>query len=47
MASIAHDRERREQMSGAALRFAGVHRGATARTLARLVPLIEAAPVAG
>jgi 3-deoxy-D-manno-octulosonic-acid transferase len=47
MASIAHDRERREQMSGAALRFAGAHRGATARTLARLVPLIEAAPVAG
>ena len=30
-------------MSEAALRFAAAHRGATARTLARLAPLIEAA----
>jgi 3-deoxy-D-manno-octulosonic-acid transferase len=47
MTSIANDRARREQMSGAALRFTGAHRGATARTLARLAPFIEAAPAAG
>ena len=47
MASIANDRPRRQQMSEAALKFTGAHRGATARTLARLGPLIEAAPVAG
>ncbi len=44
MASIANDRSRRQQMSEAALRFTGAHRGATARTLARLAPLIEAGP---
>ncbi|HVE89287.1 MAG TPA: lipid IV(A) 3-deoxy-D-manno-octulosonic acid transferase [Burkholderiaceae bacterium] len=43
MASIASDRARRTQMSEAALKFADVHRGATARSLARLVPFIEAA----
>ncbi len=43
MASIANDRQRREQMSEAALKFTGAHRGATARSLARLAPFIEAA----
>jgi 3-deoxy-D-manno-octulosonic-acid transferase len=43
MASIANDRSQRQQMSEAALKFAGAHRGATARTLARLAPLIEVA----
>lgn len=44
MASIANNRARREQMSEAALRFAATHRGATARTIERLAPFIEAAP---
>ncbi len=43
MASITNDRARRQQMSEAALKFTGVHRGATTRSLARLAPLIEAA----
>ena len=43
MASIANDRLQRQQMSEAALKFTGAHRGATARTLARLAPLIEVA----
>ena len=43
MSSIAGDRALRETMSAAALKFASAHRGATARTLARLTPLIEAA----
>ena len=47
MTSVANDRPRRQQMSEAALKFAGAHRGATARTLAGLAPFIEAAPVAG
>ena len=47
MTSVANDRPRRHQMSEAALKFAGAHRGATARTLARLAPFIEAAPAAG
>ncbi len=47
IASIANDRALRQRMSEAALHFAGAHRGATARTLARLAPLIEAAAPAG
>ena len=47
MASIAKDRARRQQMSEAALQFTGAHRGATARSLARLAPFIEAASAAG
>jgi 3-deoxy-D-manno-octulosonic-acid transferase len=47
MASIANDRVRRQQMSEAALKFTATHRGATARTLARLAPLIEVALAAG
>jgi 3-deoxy-D-manno-octulosonic-acid transferase len=47
MASIANDRVRRQQMSEAALKFTAAHRGATARTLARLAPLIEVALAAG
>ena len=43
MASIANDRSQRQQMSEAASKFTGAHRGATARTLARLAPLIEVA----
>ena len=43
MASIAKDRSRRQRMSEAALQFSGAHRGATARSLARLAPFIEAA----
>jgi 3-deoxy-D-manno-octulosonic-acid transferase len=43
MASIANDRARRQHMSDAALQFTGAHRGATARSLARIVPFIEAA----
>ena len=43
MRSIANNRPLRDRMSAAALKFAGEHRGATARTLARLTPLIEAA----
>ncbi len=46
MASIAFDRARQRRMSAAALQFAGAHRGATARTLARLAPFIEAASAA-
>ena len=43
MRSIADDRARCQRMSEAAVEFAGTHRGATARTLAHLVPLIDAA----
>ncbi len=43
MAAIAGDRARRERMSEAALRFTRAHRGATARTIERLAPFIEAA----
>ncbi len=46
MASITRDQARRQRMSEAALRFAVAHRGATARTIERLAPFIEAAPVA-
>ena len=46
MSSITNDRVIRQQMSEAALRFAGAHRGATARTLARLAPFIEAGSAA-
>ena len=46
MTSIANDSARRQRMSEAALKFAGAHRGATARTLARLAPFIEAASAA-
>ncbi len=42
MASIASAPARRQRMSGAALQFAMAHRGATARTVERLAPLIEA-----
>ena len=42
MLSIAQDVARREQMRAAALAFAEQHRGATARTLERLAPFIEA-----
>ena len=47
MASIVKDPAQRQRMSQAALHFAGAHRGATARTLARLAPFIEAALAAG
>ena len=47
MTSIANDRAWRQRMSEAALHFARAHRGATARTLARLAPLIEVALAAG
>jgi 3-deoxy-D-manno-octulosonic-acid transferase len=47
MASIANDRAQRRRMSEAALEFTGAHRGATARTLARLAPFIEAGLAAG
>ena len=46
MASIAKDSVQRRRMSEAALKFAGAHRGATARTLAKLAPFIEAASAA-
>jgi 3-deoxy-D-manno-octulosonic-acid transferase len=42
MIGIVRDRPRRVAMSQAALRFANQHRGATARTVARVVPLIDA-----
>ena len=42
MAEIATDRALRERMSKAAVKFAGAHRGATARTLERLAPFIDA-----
>ena len=42
MLEIVRDRPRRAAMSQAALRFASQHRGATARTIARIVPLIDA-----
>lgn len=47
MASIAGDPARRRHMSEAALRFAAAHRGATARTIERLAPFIEAVSIAG
>ena len=47
MMLVANDRPRRQQMSAAALKFTGAHRGATARTLARLAPFIEAVSAAG
>lgn len=47
MDSIAKDPAQRQRMSEAALHFARAHRGATARTLARLAPLIEVALAAG
>ena len=34
-------------MSEAALQFTGAHRGATARSVARIAPFIEAASAAG
>jgi 3-deoxy-D-manno-octulosonic-acid transferase len=43
MHSIAADPARRTQMSEAALQFARQHRGATARAVARIAPLVEAA----
>ena len=46
MASIAGDAERHRQMSEAALRFAATYRGATARTMQRLAPFIDAASAA-
>lgn len=46
MASIARDRARQQRMREAALKFASAHRGATARTIERLAPFIDAAPVA-
>ena len=46
IASIASDRAQRQRMREAALKFAGAHRGATARTLARLAPFIEAGSAA-
>jgi 3-deoxy-D-manno-octulosonic-acid transferase len=47
MSSLLAEPARRAQMSDAAQAFAAQHRGATARTVARLVPLIEAASAAG
>jgi 3-deoxy-D-manno-octulosonic-acid transferase len=47
MHAIAEDSERRDAMRAAALAFAAAHRGATARTLAWLQPLIEQKPAAG
>jgi len=47
MTSISNDRLERQRMSEAALQFVGAHRGATARTLARLAPFIEAASAVG
>jgi 3-deoxy-D-manno-octulosonic-acid transferase len=41
MHTILEDDARRAQMRAAALEFAGRHRGATARTLERLAPLID------
>jgi 3-deoxy-D-manno-octulosonic-acid transferase len=41
MHAIAQDSERRHAMRAAALAFAATHRGATARTLERLAPIIE------
>ena len=43
MTAIVHSPQRRQQMSEAASHFAAAHRGATARTLERLVPFIDAA----
>ncbi|HQR21125.1 MAG TPA: lipid IV(A) 3-deoxy-D-manno-octulosonic acid transferase [Burkholderiaceae bacterium] len=43
MVSIAGDAARHAAMSQAALRFAARHRGATARTVERIAPLIDAA----
>jgi 3-deoxy-D-manno-octulosonic-acid transferase len=43
MWTLAQDPVRLSAMGHAALAFAAAHRGATARTVARLVPLIEAA----
>jgi 3-deoxy-D-manno-octulosonic-acid transferase len=43
MHAIAADPARRAQMSEAALQFARQHRGATARAVARIAPLVEAA----
>jgi len=41
MRSIASDPAQRQSMSAAALRFAAQHRGATARTLERLMPFVS------
>ena len=43
MVSIEKDRMEQQRMSEAAEQFAGAHRGATARTVARLAPFIAAA----
>nr|MCU0768752.1 3-deoxy-D-manno-octulosonic acid transferase [Burkholderiaceae bacterium] len=43
MHSIAADPARCTQMNEAALQFARQHRGATARAVARIAPLVEAA----
>jgi 3-deoxy-D-manno-octulosonic-acid transferase len=45
MVSIANNRLEHQRMSVAAERFAGAHRGATARTLGRLAPFIVAGSV--
>ena len=47
MTTIAGDSTRRKLMTQSALRFASQHRGATARTVERIAPLLDAAQARG